>query len=733
MGRPRKTATTATTTSATGRVVVKAGVKIDRRKKEFRNLPKPKKRKPNYGPPSHILKATIDPKFEEMRQRRQQQQQQQQQQPTSSNNNGTEDDEEFAAGVLERKRMMMMMMDPKEEELKTTRKEEEEEEDVSEDARREADAMRIKISGGMHEEDAKNTTTTTTTTEEANHARPGTPKETTKYEETKREDDEASRAQARKREAIRKEEEEIERQKKDDAKWRPVCLSKQTMAKGIELMDDGRMMASSQNGYRCVQGTRGVEPAVVCEEELKEDGKTQTTATARYFEVKIEHLGENGCVRVGWMTKRGEMNAPVGFDNKGYGYHAETGLKYHEARLKKYGEPYGEGDVIGCYMYLDEKIVKKKEDSTAELKENGDGGDIDSNAVADDEAKKKPPSTPERGASANNKKNRKEERLKAKALEEKEIPPNEGKIVFYKNGQCQGIAFESLRSCVHPKKPELSGYFPTAALYTTPLQDQAQRARVSFNFGPDFAFPIDPEKDGLPKCRGLSPDLDPPKPPPEKIEEEEAVAPLGSGEGATKPEEEKKERKQSTSRSEDERGSPRARSKDEACGVYEKQTKREENKENSVKEEEDVDAVMEEEKDEEKVNAASEKVEEKKEAPAEVKEGEVQEFGILSDAIKPACFSRGGKDEPEHARGLDAYVEANTFPVQIKPEVPAKEDEDDVEAKEQSRADELVPTRDDMQHFYENGEPLDADDDGTNIAANNNDEDGTIGYNWLSG
>ena len=724
MGRPRKTLAATTTTSGGG--VFLKGVKIDRRKKEFRNLPKPKKRKPSYGPPSHILKATIDPKFEEMRQRRQQQQQQQQ--PTSSygshgekmsnnnpnnnnnnNNNGTEDDEEFAAGVLEQKR--------------------EEEEDVSEDARREADAMRIKISGGVHEEDAKNTTTT----EEANHARPGTPKETTKYEETKREDDEASRAQARKREAIRKEEEEIERQKKDDAKWRPVCLSKQTMAKGIELMDDGRMMASSQNGYRCVQATRGVEPAVVCEEELKEDGKTQTTATARYFEVKIEHLGENGCVRVGWMTKRGEMNAPVGFDNKGYGYHAETGLKYHEARLKTYGEPYGEGDVIGCYMYLDEKIVKKKEDSTVELKENGDGGDIDSNAVADDEAKKKPPSTPERGASVNNKKNRKEERLKAKALEEKEIPPNEGKIVFYKNGQCQGIAFESLRSCVHPKKPELSGYFPTAALFTTPLQDQAQRARVSFNFGPDFAFPIDPEKDGLPKCRGLSPDLDPPKPPPEKIGEEEAVAPLGGGEGATKPEEEKKERKQSTSRSEDERGSPRARSKDEACGVYEKQTKREENKENSVKEEEDVDAVMEEEKDEEKVNAASEKVEEKNEAPAEVKEGEVQEFGTLSDAIKPACFSRGGKDKPEHARGLDAYVEANTFPVQIKPEVSAKEDEDDVEAKEQSRADELVPTRDDMQHFYENGEPFDADEDGTNIAANNNDEDGTIGYNWLSG
>ena len=105
---------------------------------------------------------------------------------------------------------------------------------------------------------------------------------------------------------------------------------------------------------------------VVCEEEEKEEGMKEddetreTTTTARYFEVKIEHLGGSWCVRVGWMTKRGEINAPVGFDNKGYGYHAETGSKYHEARLKTYGEPYGEGDVVGCYLYLDEKIVEKK-------------------------------------------------------------------------------------------------------------------------------------------------------------------------------------------------------------------------------------------------------------------------------------------------------------------------------------------------------------------------------------
>ena len=58
------------------------------------------------------------------------------------------------------------------------------------------------------------------------------------------------------------------------------------------------------------------------------------------------------------QTRRNERASWI--DNKGYGYHAETGLKYHEARLKTYGEPYGEGDVIGCYMYLDEKIVRRR-------------------------------------------------------------------------------------------------------------------------------------------------------------------------------------------------------------------------------------------------------------------------------------------------------------------------------------------------------------------------------------
>jgi hypothetical protein len=711
------------------------GKKIDRRRKEFRNLPKPKKRKPNYGPPSHILKARIDPKFEEMRRRR-----------------------EEEGGVL---------LGGGGGGLTTTTttssgggEEEKRGEEEEEEAWREADVVAKKK---QQQQQQSATATTTATTSLEKHA-------TMNEEEVKNEEKKAamivvgtasnnarsnhndnnedaaapSLLRERKREALRKEEEEIERQKKDDAKWRPVCLSRPTMAKGIELMDDGRMVASSQKGYRCVQGTRGVEPAVVREEEeededegAKEEKATTTTTMARYFEVKIEHLGESGCVRVGWMTKRGEMNAPVGFDNKGYGYHAETGSKYHEARLKRYGDPYGVGDVVGCYLYLDEKIVKKKEQVEAKETSGGEG------ARGDDAKKKQTPSTPER-----NKKNRKEEeRLKAKALEESQNPPNEGKIAFYKNGKFQGIAFESLRSCAHPKKPELSGYFPTAALYTTPLQDQSQRARVSFNFGPDFAFPIDAEKDGLPKCSGFSPDLDPPKPPPspppalEKAERGEGALALESSEGVVKTEEGKEE-KQSTSRSDGERGSPRARSKDEACGVPEKQPpeskEEKEEKKEEVKKEKDADVVMKEEEeevnDDEKVKATSEEAKEKEEqtkVKQEAKEEEVQEFGKLSAAVEPASFSRGGEDGPEPARGLDAFVvEANVSPVP-KEEEEEEEEEDAGEAQKQEppeTAETATTTRDDDNQLFSENMDVETNDNNAN-----EEDDGNIGYNWLSG
>jgi hypothetical protein len=51
-------------------------------------------------------------------------------------------------------------------------------------------------------------------------------------------------------------------------------------------------------------------------------------------------------------------------------------------------------------------------------------------------------------------------------------------IAFTLNGQPQGVAYSDI----------LEGtYYPAASLYTLP--DQTTPATVTFNFGPDFAFP----------------------------------------------------------------------------------------------------------------------------------------------------------------------------------------------------------------------------------------------------
>lgn len=100
-------------------------------------------------------------------------------------------------------------------------------------------------------------------------------------------------------------------------------------------------------------------------------------------------------IRIGWSTRQGELQAPVGFDQYSYGYrdscgkrlvHREcfyfyirnqltcyfyhthnvntvskhyvpAGSKSHKSqRVDHYGEPYQPGDVIGCHIALNEDV-----------------------------------------------------------------------------------------------------------------------------------------------------------------------------------------------------------------------------------------------------------------------------------------------------------------------------------------------------------------------------------------
>ncbi|XP_073310783.1 protein TRAUCO-like isoform X1 [Primulina huaijiensis] len=214
--------------------------------------------------------------------------------------------------------------------------------------------------------------------------------------------------------------------KNDDSPDLKICLSKLYKAEKVELSED-RLNAGSTKGYRMVRATRGVSEG------------------AWYFEIKVVHLGETGHTRLGWSTDKGDLQAPVGYDGNSFGYRDVDGSKVHKALREKYGdEGYKEGDVIGFYINLPDG------GSYAPYPQRMVWYKGQRYACAPD----------------------------AKDYSPKVVPGSE--MSFFKNGVCQGVAFDNLFG---------GHYYPAASMYTLPNQPNCV---VKFNFGPDFeCFPED--------------------------------------------------------------------------------------------------------------------------------------------------------------------------------------------------------------------------------------------------
>lgn len=212
----------------------------------------------------------------------------------------------------------------------------------------------------------------------------------------------------------------------DDAPDMKICLSKVYKAEKVELSED-RLSAGGSKGYRMVRATRGVVEG------------------AWYFEIKVERLGETGHTRLGWSTEKGDLQAPVGYDGNSFGYRDIDGSKVHKALREKYGEEgYKEGDVIGFYINLpDGGLYAPKSPQLVWYKGQ--------RYVCMADSKEDPP---------------------------KVVPGSE--ISFFRNGVCQGVAFEDLYG---------GWYYPAASMYTLPNEPNSV---VRFNFGPKFeSFPSD--------------------------------------------------------------------------------------------------------------------------------------------------------------------------------------------------------------------------------------------------
>lgn len=212
----------------------------------------------------------------------------------------------------------------------------------------------------------------------------------------------------------------VNQDKLEDGPDQPIALSKYDKAEKIELSEN-RLSASSTKGYRMVRATRGVQEGTW------------------YFEILVEQLGPTGHTRLGWSTQKGDVQAPVGFDNNSYGYRDVDGSKTHVAVREPYGDSYLEGDVIGFYIHLP------------------NGADY---------APKQAPLVSYRGRPYLS---------DTKEEHPKKVPESE--ICFFRNGVCQGTAFKDINA---------GRYFPAASMYTLPKEPSCT---VKFNFGPEFQYP----------------------------------------------------------------------------------------------------------------------------------------------------------------------------------------------------------------------------------------------------
>lgn len=213
-----------------------------------------------------------------------------------------------------------------------------------------------------------------------------------------------------------------------------VLLSRLDRAAQLTLSDD-RMGVSGVKGFRSIRTTHGALEG------------------AWYCEASITHLGPTGHARLGWATRKAELQASVGFDKHGYTFRDVDGSKVHNGKREPYGQPFTQGDVVGLYAYLPPAPTPVGSRSVVRYK----------------------------GAL-----------FYLDVPEPEPVPLLGSAFAFSLNGVSQGVAFRDVLE---------GSYHAAASLFTRP--EQAEGAAITFNFGPDFAFPP-PALDDLPAPRPLS-------------------------------------------------------------------------------------------------------------------------------------------------------------------------------------------------------------------------------------
>ncbi|VDL89606.1 unnamed protein product [Schistocephalus solidus] len=235
-----------------------------------------------------------------------------------------------------------------------------------------------------------------------------------------------------------------------------VVLSLNDRAHQLKL-HESQLTVTGEKGYSMVRATHSVH-----------------TGTW-YFEATIIDQPEGSATRIGWSQMLGNLQAPCGYDKFSYSWRSRLGTVFHQSRGKHYAETgYGKGDVIGCLICLpkhagpiDNIVPPRLPVSTSTSTGSGGasrkgGGDT----AAVKKSSTSPPEVPLLNFLPETYKDRPlikfrnyyyfEEKDDPQAVEKKLRPLTGSKIVFYRNGECMGVAFSDIYA---------GPYFPAISIY----------------------------------------------------------------------------------------------------------------------------------------------------------------------------------------------------------------------------------------------------------------------------
>lgn len=237
---------------------------------------------------------------------------------------------------------------------------------------------------------------------------------------------------------------------------------------------------------------------------------------AWYFEVVVARLGDAGHARVGWAERLAETDAPVGADASGYAYCDVGGEKVHAGRREPYGEAFVAGDVVGCYLEVTrgeapnasaadaadaEEAVAAAPAAAADSAETSEGaapvsvdgapipreapeGEASGDARGHPDGARVEDAAPRETATAlaNESEKRRDEDAE-KSVDATIVR----RVGFCRNGVWQGAAFEPPDCAPITAR---GAFHPSVSLYTHGKVGEHQDAKVAFNFGPTFVFPV---------------------------------------------------------------------------------------------------------------------------------------------------------------------------------------------------------------------------------------------------